>query len=129
MDHKQLARAGMLWALALTSIACWILVVSLRADERLVAPVLAPVTGVSMLPYFRAGSFVFIQPCEFRLVSVGQPIVYFESARRINVLHTVVAVRETKNGRGLVTKGAANLERDPHLATKENFVGCVELPK
>ncbi len=108
-------------------IAGWLLfIATARADERIVAPAYAPVTGTSMLPMFRAGQFVSIRPCMFALVLIGQPIVWFEDARKINVLHSVIAIRQTAKGRGLVTKGLANAERDPYVVTKANFVGCVD---
>ncbi len=108
--------------------AALLLLVAARADTRIVAPAYAPVQGTSMLPMFTAGQVVFVYPCEFDLVLIGQPIVWFEEARQINVLHSVIAIRQTAKGRGLVTKGIANTERDPHLATKANFVGCVDSP-
>ncbi len=110
-------------------IGAWLFFVTkAHADERIVAPRFAPVIGTSMLPRFKAGQTVLVRPCDFRFVQVGQPIVMFEEARRINVLHDVIAIRETPNGRGLVTKGTSNADRDPHITTKENFVGCVDSP-
>ncbi len=128
MNHRQLAREGMFWALVLTAIACWLLVVSLRADERIMAPALAPVTGVSMLPMFKAGQFVFIYPCDFKALRSGQPLVWFEQARKINILHIAKKIVVTPKGRAIVTQGLANAEPDLHLADPLNFVGCVDIP-
>ncbi len=107
----------------------FLLLATARADTRIVAPAYAPVQGTSMLPMFTAGQVVFVYPCDFKLISASRAVVIFEAARQINILHWVLAVRETANGRALVLIGLNNMERDPHLGDALNFVGCVDDPR
>ena len=82
----------------------------------------------SMLPVLKGGEFFAVQVADFAKVQVGQVIVYYWPSRQINVVHRIVAIKDTPRGRAVFCKGDSNPLRDPISVTDAEFVGVAVLP-
>jgi signal peptidase I len=95
------------------------------------APVAPFVTYVahtgSMRPTLKGGELVAVGPARIEEVKVGDVVVWRWEATKKNVIHRVIAIRRTRDGIGLVTKGDANLERDRVIVTADILVGVADL--
>lgn len=83
----------------------------------------------SMFPTLKGGEIYAVLPAAFNSLKVGDVIVYYWPQRHLNVIHRIVAIRQSAHGRALVCKGDANSIRDPLMVTEAEFVGIAELPK
>lgn len=96
------------------------------AGERIVAPADTTVKNTgSMEPTFTGGERIHIAPINIRDVREGDIVVTYWEGRELNTMHRVIGIRNVGGTIGLVTKGDANLERDPHITTAAELVGIV----
>jgi len=125
LNRKQTALGAILGLSFLCVMAC----VKLKEQpetKRIVAPTWARAgfTG-SMIPTFQGGERYWLEAAPFQAIQEGDIIVVWWPAKGLNVVHRAIAIRRDAKGHteAIITKGDANMQRDPYLCTPDNYVG------
>lgn len=130
LKRKQTA-LGAILGLSFVGIVAYVTLREEPGNQRAVAPTWARAgfTG-SMIPTFQGGERYLIEAAPFDDIREGDVIVIWWKGKGLNVVHRVISIKRDANGRNqaFITKGDANLVRDPYLCTPENYVGRAVLP-
>ncbi len=80
----------------------------------------------SMTPALAVGDIAIVLKVPTEAIRVGD-IIDFKMAKRVDVIHRVVAINRTKDGVEFVTKGDANDAADAGAVVPDNVIGKVVL--
>jgi signal peptidase I len=83
-------------------------------------PLKARVGGTSMIPWLKAGDIVTLKKCPPYTIDKGDIVVFRRNEKM--VIHRVVALRDTNNGRIFITKGDSCKNTDGEMLPGE-FLG------